>query len=381
MPLPSTKITNRDVSWPLTVNSREVTIHGTITKSAPCSINETRPRAAVILVAGGGPTDRDWCSPQHPGSNGSGRLLAETLASHGYVTLRYEKFAYRLLLGRVPSEERGAKISMESSWRELIGAVELIRGEYCPADKEAVKIFLFGNSEGALHAVNYQLEASKKVIYPIESRLDKEESVIKLQNAQGLTPIDGLILSGTPGEPASTVAETIMKKLVYVSPVNETSQLDWDELRPAALRALRRLFHDEAIDPSDEAVLPPNLVGFIKAIITPESSTLMREQWDYNPGEKISKLCSTNTPVLVVVSKKDAQLDWKTNTPPLESVLAKAKQTGRAEILYAKGANHVLKHEEEDEFPAGDATAHYNDKGRQLDEEVVEGVLRWLGKY
>ncbi|HVB64090.1 MAG TPA: hypothetical protein VNE17_05115, partial [Nitrolancea sp.] len=38
------------------------------------------PFSAVVMVAGSGPTDRDWNSPLLPGSNGSARLLAEVLA-------------------------------------------------------------------------------------------------------------------------------------------------------------------------------------------------------------------------------------------------------------------------------------------------------------
>jgi len=35
---------------------------------------------AVLLHAGSGPTDRDWNNPLIPGTNGSGKLLAEALA-------------------------------------------------------------------------------------------------------------------------------------------------------------------------------------------------------------------------------------------------------------------------------------------------------------
>jgi len=92
--------------------------------------------------------------------------LAEVLAKQGYVSLRCEKLAYRLLVGRESEEERGTKISMESSWREIAGAVELIRGEYGSAGGgEEVKVFALGNSEGSIHVENYQLKACRNVIH------------------------------------------------------------------------------------------------------------------------------------------------------------------------------------------------------------------------
>ena len=43
------------------------------------------------VLAGSGPTDRDWNSPLLPGDHGSGAALARALARHGVVVLRYDK--------------------------------------------------------------------------------------------------------------------------------------------------------------------------------------------------------------------------------------------------------------------------------------------------
>lgn len=73
-----------DVSWQLD----GITISGTVTR--PDGVGEF---PAVVLVAGSGPTDRDWCSPLLPGDNGSARLLAEALAGAGIASMRYDKRA------------------------------------------------------------------------------------------------------------------------------------------------------------------------------------------------------------------------------------------------------------------------------------------------
>src|SRR6185312_11967238 len=76
--------TSMDISWQLD----GITMEGTVTRpdgAGPCP--------AVVLVAGSGPTDRDWCSPLLPGTNGSGRLFAEELANAGFAAIRYDKRA------------------------------------------------------------------------------------------------------------------------------------------------------------------------------------------------------------------------------------------------------------------------------------------------
>ena len=59
------------VSWPVDGIAIEATL--------------TRPRGdgpfpAVIMVAGSGPTDRNWDTPLLPGANGSAALLASALS-------------------------------------------------------------------------------------------------------------------------------------------------------------------------------------------------------------------------------------------------------------------------------------------------------------
>ncbi len=73
-----------DVSWQL----YDTTMSGTLVK--PDGVG---PFPAVVLVAGSGPTDRDWTSPLLVGTNGSAPLIAEGLARAGFASLRYDKRA------------------------------------------------------------------------------------------------------------------------------------------------------------------------------------------------------------------------------------------------------------------------------------------------
>src|SRR5690242_8125095 len=73
-----------EVTWLL----GETSMYGTLVRPVGSG-----PFPAVVMVAGSGPTDRDWNSPLLPGPNGSARLLAAALARAGFASLRYDKRA------------------------------------------------------------------------------------------------------------------------------------------------------------------------------------------------------------------------------------------------------------------------------------------------
>lgn len=45
----------------------------------------------AVIISGSGPTDRDGNTPLIPGANDGLRMLADSLASHGIASLRYDK--------------------------------------------------------------------------------------------------------------------------------------------------------------------------------------------------------------------------------------------------------------------------------------------------
>ena len=88
-----------------------------------------------------------------PGKNGSAALLAEELARNGYATIRYDK----RFTG--PGAEENlpllmGKISMESHLEELRGAVKALTDR---PEVDDGRIITLANSEGCIHAINYQL--------------------------------------------------------------------------------------------------------------------------------------------------------------------------------------------------------------------------------
>ena len=161
-------------SWEVNWQLDSTTVYGTFVRPAGPG-----PVPAVVMVAGSGPTDRDWNSPLLPGSNGSARLLAEALAQAGIASLRYDKRAS----GPHARENMAAligKMSMQSHVDELTGAVRtMVQQDFIRDDR----IFALTNSEGALHALHYQVQHPALLFA-------------------------GLVLTAPPGRPVGTVAHS-----------------------------------------------------------------------------------------------------------------------------------------------------------------------------
>jgi hypothetical protein len=112
----TTQLIETRVSWLVD----EIEVHATLT--VPCG---TGPFPAVLMVAGSGPTDRNWNTPLIPGANGSAALLAHVLNDAGFVTLRYDKRA----TGPNAKENMArlaGKISMQGHVDELAGGKQLL---------------------------------------------------------------------------------------------------------------------------------------------------------------------------------------------------------------------------------------------------------------
>ena len=322
-------IENKEVTW----NVQGIPVYGTIT--AP---KGQMAHSAVIFVAGSGPTDRDWCSPLIQGTNGSAKLLAEALAGQGFITLRYDK------LGSGPHVRENlpkmiGKISMQYYIEELTGAVETLLAE---KNFNKGNLFVLANSEGTIHAVNYQLQAKKNLF-------------------------KGLVLTGTLVESGGDLTRSQLSKLYESLPDRELVMKHYDE-------AIARFLAKEpfTVDPS----LPDLMKTVLLSLETPANLPFGRELWAYRLVDHVAKV---KEPLLVVIGKKDIQIDWETNGKALET--ATAGNPG-ASFVYPENANHVLKHEEapREGLTAQNAIMNYNAQNAVLDEEAVNAILGWLKK-
>ncbi len=316
-----------EVNWQL----GETTVYGTVVRPIGPG-----PFPAVVMMAGSGPTDRDWNSPLLPGSNGSARLLAEALARTGIASLRYDK------LGSGPHARENVplligKVSMQSFVDELAGSVRTLASQEYVRDDQ---IFALGNSEGTLHVLNYQLHSPA-------------------------IPLAGLVLIGPPGRPVGTVAHSQLAAQAAGIPNGNALLALYDA-------AITRFQAGEPMTPDPS--LPESVQMLLKSLETPANLPLARELW---MADAAPLLRLVDVPVLVIIGKKDIQVDWQSDGEPLQRAAA-----GRKEVtfLFPENANHVLKQElrPRSELVPAEITESYNGPDTRLDPQALTSIQEWL---
>ena len=315
-----------EVSWQLD----DTTVYGTMVRpSGP------GPFPAVVMVAGSGPTDRDWNSPLLPGSNGSAHLLAEALAEAGIASLRYDKRASGAH-ARENLQALMGKMSMQSHVDELAGAVRTLATQ---AFVDAGRIFGLGNSEGTLHVLNYQVHSPA-------------------------IPFAGLVLTGAPGRPVGAVAQSQLAAQAAGIPNGDALLALYDE-------AIARFVAGEPIAPDPS--LPQGVQMLLQGLETPVNLPFARELWT---AEAATPLRQVNVPVLVIIGRKDIQVDWQADGELLKRAAAGRDVT----FLFPENANHILKHEPRprSELAQAEVGAGYNAPDARLDPEAVTAILQWL---
>ena len=297
------------------------------------------PFPGVVMVAGSGPTDRDWNSPLLPGSNGSARLIAEELGRAGFASLRYDKRVTGPHAGENIQALMG-KVSMQSHLDEFAAAVQTLADQpYVRRDR----VFALANSEGTLHALNYQLQ-------------------------QPAIPLAGLVLIGPPGRPVGVVARDQLAAQAAAIPNGDALLALYDQ-------AIARFLAGEPVAP--DPALPEGVQMLLQALETPVNQPFARELWmaDASP-----LLAQVDVPVLVIIGKKDIQIDWQADGEPLQRAAA-----GHANVtfLFPEEANHVLKHEARprSELTQPDALPRYNAPDTHLDPQAMASILAWLTNH
>jgi hypothetical protein len=301
----------------------------------------TRPKGpgpfpAVVFVAGSGPTDRNWNSPLIPGSNGSGALLARALTAEGFITLRYDKRASGPHL-RENAERMAGKISMQGHVEELAGGVSLLVGD---KDVDPQKIFVLTNSEGCVHALNYQ--------------------------TRGAAPtFAGMVLTSAFARPTGELAHSQIAAQLAAVPGGEAMLASY-EAAIEAFMAGRAVEVDES--------LPPGLQQTIIGITHPGNLPFSRELWTYNP---MARLAEVSAPVLVVLGKKDIQVDWQTDGALFEAL---ARDHDNISVVTLENANHVLKFEPKPraELNPAEVVGTYSSDEVDLDPDAVQAIVSWL---
>ncbi len=293
------------------------------------------PFPAVVLVAGSGPTDRDWCSPLLPGSNGSGRLFAEAFAEAGIASLRFDKRAAGPHAIENVTRLIGT-MSMQSHLDELVAAVQKL----AVLDfVDSSRIVGFGNSEGAIHVLHYAVSAQA-------------------------VSFAGIVLAAPPGRPI----QAVLLSQLALQAARFPGGL---ELMPKVEEAAARYAAGQPMNP--DPGLPESVRMVLASFETPANLPFARELWVESACESLARV---QIPTLVLIGGKDVQIDLHADGEPLQRAAA-----GMTNVTFAfpPTANHVFK--EDARTPADVAASPgngYNEAGTRLDPESLETILGWL---
>jgi pimeloyl-ACP methyl ester carboxylesterase len=298
------------------------------------------PFPAVLLLAGSGPTDRDWNTPLIPTGNGSAKLLANRLARHGAIVLRFDKAG----TGKNPGPPL-PEWTMDTYRDEGVAALALLRAR---KDVRADRIFIAGHSEGAAHATR----------------------------VASVTPdLSGVIYLSPM---VRSMVETVMTQLEnqYRNPLSGLSEGDIQR----ELTSVRQAFTDFAagkqVDPAKSSQIPA-VQALVAQLVEPTGAPLMRALISFDNSIEAPKLA---VPMLIVSGAKDVQIDPQLDVAHFEKALRGAKR--EVTVALAPDADHVLKHETrtvaEIRAEMTGLAAHYNAEGRTLDDASVKAIIEWL---
>jgi hypothetical protein len=203
------------------------------------------------------------------------------LGRAGFASLRYDKRASGPHVRETIPLLIGA-ITMQSHVDELAGAVRTL------AEQQGVsrqRIFALGNSEGTLHALNYQVD-------------------------DPAIPFAGLVLTGPPGRSVGDVARSQLAAQAKGIPHGEQLLGLYDA-------AVARFLAGEpaASDPA----LPESVRNLIASLESPHNLPFARELWTAAAAAPLKKV---RVPVLIVIGKKDLQVDWQADGEPLQRAVA-----------------------------------------------------------
>jgi len=279
----------------------------------------THPYFAV-MVAGSGPTDRDWSNPLIPTPSHGGRDLAVWLQGQGIGSLRYDK---RFIGAKDPKLD----ISLDAQVGDIKAAMKAARAL---PEAKGKKLLLVGHSEGALLSLMAAGEADAALLLAMPG-LSMGRVILAQVKAQ-------LDAAGAP-------ADVAQANLAYLQ---------------AAQASIRQ---DKAL-PEAGAQVAPGVARLARMLARPESRGFVRDTLDLEPWALAQRL---PVPCAVAWGDRDVQT-WRPDAVP---------PGFKGAVIELPEANHLLKRETRPRatLDGASAMAAYGDKTPLAD---LAPLARWL---
>jgi pimeloyl-ACP methyl ester carboxylesterase len=245
----------------------------------------------AVMVAGSGPTDRDWSNPLIPMPSHGGRDFALWLQAQGIGSLRYDKRF-------IGSKDAKLDISLDAQVGDIRAAMKAARAL---PEAKGKKLLLIGHSEGALLALLVAGEADAALLLAMP----------------GLS-MGKLILAQVKGqlEAASAPADVSALNMAYLESVLE------------AIRKNRDL-------PQAAPSVAPGIVALGHGLARLESRGFVRDLLDLDPWSSAQRL---PVPFAVAWGDRDIQT-WKPEVMPADL---------KGTVIQIPEANHLFKRETRD---------------------------------
>lgn len=259
-PSPAAAAADREVS----IDGGKAPLHGSLLVP-----EGARPGAAVLMVSGSGPTDRDGNSVIPGVKPQSMKLLADGLAAQQIISLRFDKRGIGASAAAMTSEA-------DYTFADLINDV-VAWSRFLAAQPGVRCVVILGHSEGAQLAI----EAARR------------------------TPTCGLVLVSGAGRPAAD----LLKEQLSASPMPEA-------LRSEAFASIDQLRAGKRVEH-----VSPQLMSLFRPSVQPYMISWL-------PLDPAADLAKVKAPVLIIQGETDLQVDVAD-----AQLLAKARPQSRLLLL------------------------------------------------
>ena len=174
-----------------------------------------------------------------------------------------------------------------------------------------------------------------------------------------------MVLTSPPARAVGAVARAQIEAQLQPLPGGERWLVSYDAAM-ADFMAGRPVKIDET--------LPQGLRGMIQGLTNPVNLPFTRELWLAEPAALLKK---ASVPILIVIGKKDIQVDWQADGAIFEVA---SREQNNITVVYAENANHVLKFEPRDraQLTSAEQAAAYNADGSIIDREILDTITSWL---
>ena len=122
----------------------------------------------------------------------------------------------------------------------------------------------------------------------------------------------------------------------------------------------------------------------LQGLSSPANLPFARELWIADAAALLKQI---RIPVLIIIGKKDIQVDWRADGEPLQRAAASAwgAAGGKKDVtfIFPENANHVQKYEPKSrsELVPTEAVTGHNAPDAYLDEEAQAAILKWLAAH